>query len=68
VENLTGFVVLPTTTTSLAAWFVADPISGAILIDNCTSLDAAIQARQQFIARVQSAVRRNARPEEADSL
>jgi hypothetical protein len=35
---------------------------------NCTSLDAAIQARQQLIARVQSAVRRNPRPEEADSL
>jgi hypothetical protein len=50
------------------AWFVADPISGTILIDNCTSLDAAIQARQRLIAGVQSAVRRNARPEEADRL
>jgi len=50
------------------AWFVADPISGAIVIDNCTSLDAAIQARQQLIVRVQSAVRRNPRPEETDSL
>jgi hypothetical protein len=45
----------------------AEPISGAILIDNCTSLDAAIQARQQLIARVQSAVRRNARPIEGDA-
>jgi hypothetical protein len=49
------------------AWFVAEPISGTVLIDNCTSLDAAIQARQHLIARLQSTLRRNVRPMQGDS-
>lgn len=36
------------------AWFIAETISGAIVIDNCTSLDAAIQTRQRLIVLLQS--------------
>jgi hypothetical protein len=32
-------------------WFVADE-SGVILIDGCTDLDAAIQARQKLLTRL----------------
>jgi hypothetical protein len=41
--------------------------NGKILINNCTSLDAAIQARQSLIARLESALQRNAKPIEADA-
>jgi hypothetical protein len=38
------------------AWFIADS-SGTIVIDNCTSLDAAIRAREHLISRLQAALR-----------
>jgi hypothetical protein len=31
-------------------WFIAEAYSGTTAIDNCKSLDAAIQARQRLIA------------------
>jgi hypothetical protein len=47
--------------------FIADAVGGTILIDNYTSLDAAIQARQHLISRLESALRRNAKPIEVDA-
>jgi hypothetical protein len=46
-------------------WFISDNVGGTILVDNCTSLDAAIQARRRLIARLKSALRRN--PGKADT-
>jgi hypothetical protein len=48
-------------------WFIADAVGGTILVDNCRSLDAAIQARQSLIARLESALQPNAKPIEADA-
>jgi hypothetical protein len=48
-------------------WFIAEPVSGTILINNCRSLDAAIQARQSLISRLQAVLRRNFKPMEADT-
>jgi hypothetical protein len=42
-------------------WFIADAVGGTILVDNCRSLDAAIQARQSLISRLQAALTRNAK-------
>jgi hypothetical protein len=39
------------------AWFIAEAVSGTIVVDNCTSLDAAIQARQHLIERLESELR-----------
>ena len=47
-------------------WFIADAVGGTILVDNCRSLDAAIQARQSLISRLQAALRRNFKPVEVD--
>jgi hypothetical protein len=49
------------------AWFVATSLSGTILIDNCTSLDAAIQARRDLISRLQSEMRLTAELVETDT-
>jgi hypothetical protein len=49
------------------AWFIAEAVSGTILVDNCTSLDAAIQARQSLISRLQAELRRETSPVEADT-
>ena len=48
-------------------WFIADAVGGTILVDNCRSLDAAIQARQGLISRLQAALRRNVGRVEADT-
>jgi hypothetical protein len=48
-------------------WFIADAVGGTILIDSYTSLDAAIQAQQHSVFRLESALRCNAKPIEGDA-
>jgi hypothetical protein len=40
------------------AWYVAEAVSGTILVDNCTSLDAAIQAQESLLEGWRSELRR----------